>query len=520
MLDTSFVITVGNLGSVVALHGPGEIKQKIFLDSLTEDAKKELLQLFTSHKATPVYILLDTIDQGYRKKTYPFIRKSDVTKLMTRDLSAIVEANSIGNFLILDNKKNKIPASLTDKKKWEALFISAAITKELSVWMEFLLDSVLNRVVGIYMLPAETLSLFRSLKNSIKTSSKIKSQKRHDLCCMLLQNKVSGTRQMVFSEDEIIFTRIINYDFNDPDFLEKYEKDIYSTLEYLKRPFPDLNIKDLDIVNIFPEEILGKISKINNIDFNLINYTPYQAASEAGFGNSIPQNSSYSDLLISKSFSLAKKKVLKFTTPKISTLEKLFWIARSTYFLNLLLMMFITFFCMSTIFIYNKLEDQKLVVKIESEAAKQSLARIKNTVLDGEIFTDSSETIDLDKILDIGKTHEVLDSLGTDIFDIYFKLGFIKQHGVKLKSFNYNLSNFTPKAPAKNAIYRATISGEIANKNGDIENLFTEFDGLTVEMKKTFDKKNIKYTELPRSIDFTKKYYTFPIDFTISNSEQ
>ncbi len=71
MLDTSFVITVGNLGSVVALHGPGEIKQKIFLDSLTEDAKKELLQLFTNHKSTPVYILLDTIDQGYRKKTYP-----------------------------------------------------------------------------------------------------------------------------------------------------------------------------------------------------------------------------------------------------------------------------------------------------------------------------------------------------------------------------------------------------------------------------------------------------------------
>jgi hypothetical protein len=31
MLDTSFVITIGNLGSVVALHGPGEIKNKIFL---------------------------------------------------------------------------------------------------------------------------------------------------------------------------------------------------------------------------------------------------------------------------------------------------------------------------------------------------------------------------------------------------------------------------------------------------------------------------------------------------------
>jgi len=353
MLDTSFVITIGNLGSVVALHGPGEIKNKIFLNSLTEDVKKDLLQIFNTHKSTPIYILLDTIDQGYRKKSYPYIRKSDVLKLINRDLSATTEEGSLSNFIILDSKKNKVQTTLTDKRKWEALFISAAVTQELSRWIEFLLENVYNRLVGIYMLPAETLSLFRSLKHSIKTSKKVHNTKHHDLSCILLQNKVSGTRQMVFSDDELIFTRVINYDFNDPTFIEKYEKDIYSTLEYLKRPFPDLTIKDLDIVNIFPEEIIEKISKISNIDFNLINYTPYMAAYEAGFGTTITQNSNYCDLLISKSFALNKKKILKFSTPKISTLEKLFWLARSTYLFNLVLMIVITSLCMYTIYEYN-----------------------------------------------------------------------------------------------------------------------------------------------------------------------
>ena len=66
--------------------------------------------------------------------------------------------------------------------------------------------------------------------------------------------------------------------------------------------------------------------------------------------------------------------------------------------------------------------------------------------------------------------------------------------------------------------YKIALNGEISNRSGDIEDLFTEFDGLTSQLKKTFDKSKLTYSELPRNIDFTKKYYNFPIDFSITSN--
>ena len=55
--------------------------------------------------------------------------------------------------------------------------------------------------------------------------------------------------------------------YQQKDFLEKYEQDIYSTFEYLKRLFPDLPISGIKIVNIFStggsdygKRLLGKIN--------------------------------------------------------------------------------------------------------------------------------------------------------------------------------------------------------------------------------------------------------------------
>lgn len=512
--DGSFVITIGDKGSVVALHKSGEIRNKIFLEKLTDDIKKELAQLFSKNKSTPIYILLDTIDQSYRKKTYPFIRKYDLVKLINRDLHADGDKSNLKNFLLFDSKKAKQQAAAT--KHWETIFVSASTSPILNEWLELLLEMP-NRLIGIYMLPVESFSLFKLLQPKIRSNSKIKNKKL-DLYLVVMQNKVCGIRQTVFCEEGVVFTRIANYDFDDKNFLERYEQDIVSTFEYLKRPFPDLSLKELDIVNIMPSDIIAKLKNTTNIDLNFINYTPYQVAAEVEYASAITQNSSFCDLLISKAF-VSNKKILKFSMPKIAMLEKLFYIIRSTYYVNLLLLLMIAAFCVTTIYSYNTLEEEKSLAEIDYNEASQIFTRLKNKALDGEVLSESGEVIEIERILDVGKIHEVLGAVGIDYLQTYSKLKFVKDQGLVLNSFTYNLVNFNDKSPSAQTDFKIVLDGNLKNKSGDIENLFTEFDGLTTELKKNFENKKITYVELPHNMDFAKKYYTYPVQFSIQSGK-
>lgn len=513
--EKTFIVTIGNYGSVVVLHNGKKIEQTISLEVLTEENKKDLAQLFTKYKSAPIYFLLDTVDQSYKKKSYPFIKKGDLIHLIKRDIANDADKESLKNYIILGKGKYPKNTPITDKK-WECLFVSSSSSEATNAWLDFSLEMP-NRKLGIYMSPIETFSLFKLLKNNIKSSSKI-INKKNDLYCLLLQNKVSGIRQTVFSDDGIIFTRVVNYNFEGSDFLQKYEQDINSTFEYLKRLFPNLHIKELDIINIFSSEILAKLNTISNIDFQFVNYTPFQVASISGYGNLIAKDSNFCDLLISKIFASNKAKLLKFITPKIATIEKLFLIIRSSYYLNLSLLIIIGVICLFAINDQNTIEESRLIAEIERQNASRSLTKIKNIALDGEVFTESNNTIDIDRILDIGKMNDVIGSIGANIQDIYTELKFIKEYGVKLNNFSYSILNFTYKTPSAGTNYKISLSGEISNRSGDIEDLFTEFDGLTAEFKKTFDKNRISYSELPRNIDFTKKYYDFPINFSITKN--
>ena len=82
MAKNSFVITIGDQGAIIALHKHGNIKNKIFITKLNEEIKKEITEIFVNNKHDPIYILLDTIDQIYKKKTYPFIKKYDLKHMI------------------------------------------------------------------------------------------------------------------------------------------------------------------------------------------------------------------------------------------------------------------------------------------------------------------------------------------------------------------------------------------------------------------------------------------------------
>jgi hypothetical protein len=509
--EKNIIVTIGNYGAVVALHQGNEIKNKIFLDELTETVKADLRDdVFHKNKSAPIYVLLDTIDQSYKKKIYPSVRKSDLTRIIQRDMASDGDKESIKNYILLNPKKNPVNVKQPSSARWECLFISSSNSEVINHWIEFLLDMP-NRLVGIYMLPIETFSLFKLIKENVRIQAKLR-EKKNNICCLVMQNKVSGIRQVAFSEQGIIFTRVVNYNFDKPDFLEKYEQDIYSTFEYLKRLFPDLSIDELDIVNILPAEVIDVIKKISNIELHFVNYTPYQITSLIGQKDLIPSNSNYCDLVISKVFS-KQKKILKFTTPKIKILEKFFMILRSSYYANLILILGICATFLFTIFSENKIGESIDLTETEKLVAIQDFARLKKITLAG---MQGIESIDLEKAIDLGKLQEAFSPIGMNFTEFYIKLKFLKEFDIKLNNFTYSLEGVNGENPTSQNNYRIAFKGDIFNKSGDIEDLFREFDTVVLEVKKNFPQNQIKYSELPRNIDFSQKYYSFPVDFTIT----
>lgn len=521
--EKNFVVTIGNYGAVVALYEKNEIKNKIFLEELTDELKADLKKLFVQNQSAPIYVLLDTIDQSYRKKTYPYLRKHDLHRIIKRDLANDGNKDSIKNYLILNNanKKSGKAAVPVTNRKWDCLFVSSSNSEVINKWMGFLIEMP-NRLVGIYMLPIEALSTFDLLKNSIKKSAKI-PDKKSDLYCIVIQNKVSGIRQIVFSSQGIVFTRVVNYNFQDVDFVEKYTQDIHSTFEYLKRLFPDLTIEELDVVNIFPEEVLATLRKIDSSNLSIINYTPFQAAVEIGYSKLLPENSNYCDLLISKVFSKSNK-ILRFSNQKIDFFEKFFLILKSSYYLNLSLVALIGLLGIFIVFSATRVDLLVSEAEKEKAAALEEMERIKTQALDIDAKESTVSTangeIDIDRVLDLGKINEALGKDEVNLLDLYSNLAFLVDFNAKISSFSYFSMNFDSKNPNSSSKYKINFIGEIVNKSGDIDDLFKEFDSVIAESKKAFGSQYIiKYSELPQNINFTEKYYSFPIEFTITKNQ-
>lgn len=506
-----FVITIGEFGIIFALHKKNKIENKIFFKELNEETSKNLTQILNQNKNLPVYILLDTVDQSYKKKDYPFIKKNDLTHLIKRDFEEDSDKNSLKNHIILNlNEKDKAQKD----KKWHCLFISASISNITQKIIDFINKNE-NRLIGVYLCPLESISLFKTLKESIKSSSKI-GEKKSETYCLVTQSKISKTRQTVFFQDQLIFTRLLDYDCLDANFIEKYEKDLMATLQYLRKIFPEIDVSEIETVNILPNNTLKGIEKIKNIELNFVNYTPYKAALIAFKNFEISENSEVCDLIFSKIFFDNKKKISRFSNKKIDYVEKMFLAMKFSYFFNLFMLVLIGFYCLFSISKINESQENIAYSKALELSALQGLNQATKKILGGEEIIDqnSNEKIDIDKIIDFGKINEQLQNVENIIYEKYSNLRFIKNHPVKFEKVIIEVKGFD-KEKISRLNYTIELKGKIYNKNGDIENLFSEFDGISSEFKKNFSKEKLTLSELPRNIDFAQKYYEFNINFSI-----
>jgi len=510
----TFTVSIGDYGIIVALHHGKNIQNKILVASVNEENKPKLESLFTKHKSVPIYIILDTANQNYKKKFYPPVNSSDFNKVVKRDLNkefSSLEESFHGYY----GAKDKI------QNKWECTFVSAAYSPEITKWVDFLLDMP-NRLAGVYALPVEASIFSKTVFDAIQAEQDIKVNE-NTVISFIVQNKVSGIRQVVFFNQSIVFTRVVNYNFDDPKFSSQFEQDIFRANEYLKMIFPKLKAQDVVIINILSDEILSKIKHSTNRDLSFINYSPYQIAEKLGITNAASKNNgNFSDLLIANCFAGSPKKVIKFTNPKISILEKFDLSAKLIFVSDLIMMIAALVILMKIIFYQNQSSNRLSDAIQKKDQLVKKLYNANKAALAGSNISASDDAADNDsltnEIIDFGKIDETLSVIKTNISYVFNRLSFVKEHGAIISSFDYNLQGFQPKTKVFSPIKsKFNISGIVSDKSGDIEALFKKFDSLKLETKKQFPEYNIVYSEMSKDINFSKKYYSFPFDLNLDN---
>lgn len=529
------VVTIGYSGTVIAFHNNGAITNKFFFEKHDDEALNNIIGFFKAKKRHKIHILLDTIDQTYKKKYYPSVRRMDLKNLTRRDLGGVSNKDNIRDFVVQDLVKEKKRDGKIIKK-WDVLLVTASINEEITKWLDFL-TNLPNQIEGIYTIPVETFSIAKKLSKRdrilkeqeklAKKASKDKKNKkkiknkiippRHNIYCLIIYTKANGFRQIIFSEKGTVFTRIINYDTQNSDFVKNYEHDIYSTYEYLKRTFLDIKMSDIEVINILPKNLLDKVKDVSNHnhELNFVNYTPCDAALSLNLKPGIiTKNTEFGDLLISRCFYKFKKS-LRFRTPKISTSNKMYGAMKGSYYFNLFLSIFFFVELLSNVHI--RVDHEKEITKAEVKKFKatEELHKIQNKVLN--ITNESGKTVNIEKAVEIGKISEVLGTKSDFIFNKYNELGYLSKYNVVLSRITFSASNFDHVNPNKNSKYSGNFSGIIYNKTGNIDDLFSEFDNLSNDGAKSVKDVQMRFSKLPRDIDFNKKYFDFPISFTITS---
>ena len=520
--ENGIVIIIGNNGASFFVKNSRENKSG-FIEFLNDESKQKLTTIFQENSNLYIYLILDTLEQSYKKKTYPAMKMPDFQRVAKRDLASEGEKDSIKNFMIYksDPSKSKVPKKTNVAKKIECMFISCSNSTLINNWLEFI-NSLNNRLYGIYALPIETSSLQKILngfiKSSFKDSEKSDDEKKDvNLKCLISHTLCGGIRQMVFSDSGLIFTRAVNYNFSDKSFSEKYNQDLNSTFEYLKRLYVELSIDDFKVINILPEKAHAIISENKTINANYINVLPAEIAKNIGIKDSNPDFSDYLDLITASVF-LGSKKILKFSNLKIKVFDGFYKILLLAKISLVFLVAISIIFFVSIFILENFSEDILKEIERENIELKKQLEEENSSLSSYKLKTADGKEIEIKEIIEIGQANELMAKYATRPWEDYEKFAQLTKSGLLIKAVSHNVDTSLKSNQDK----KVQITGSLVNESGDIDSLFKKYDELNAAANKIWgEDKSIKHnlSQLPKNIDFEKKYYDFPIEITLETKK-
>ena len=317
----SFALLIGDEGGILVFMDGSKVVRRLFAPSPKPDSTQAMLQLMRDNPTAPLTLLVDTMDQQFIRQGFPPVSSLSVNGLVKRRLSRDFQPEDLKGALPLGREK-------IGRKEWLYLLIALAKTTLLTEWID-LVSELPNEFTGIYSVPVET-SVYIDTINSVVSPGTAKPWQ-----LFVTHNKVSGFRQVVTNEGNLIFTRVTQaLDDAVPAVIAgNIEQEISNTIEYLRR----LDFKDndgLDMIVVASQDVNNALDLKR---FNLGNthaLSPLDIADKLGLEQAALSADRFGDVVMAAVFIRNKKRILKFSTAYAEKLAKLYtakrWIKNAT----------------------------------------------------------------------------------------------------------------------------------------------------------------------------------------------
>ncbi len=308
---SAYVLTIGDEGAVLAYFKKGVTERRLFAAKPDAASIATMTELLALAPSTPIYLLLDVMDQHYMRQTFPPVSAMSLKKIVQRRLDRELPPDDIKDAFLLGR-------DMAARKEWLYLLLAITPSAELQSWLEWVLEQN-NSFKGLFLVPLESSRFMARLSREFSLAADVSWH------ILLMHTKVGGLRQVVIHEGKIIFTRITQVtDENNHAYLAgSVEQEIQNTLDYLRRfDFENNQIAKLSVI------VGGEIkSQLDVTRFRFAGaqvFTPHEAAEALGLEQAALYEDQYSDIVFAHAFLSDKplKSIMPTSALKVQGLER------------------------------------------------------------------------------------------------------------------------------------------------------------------------------------------------------
>lgn len=282
----SFVLIVGDDGAMLATHGVRGAAG-LFTPKFDDPATQKIIEVLKRNARAKVALLLDVLEQNYRRESVPKVNYFDRAKVLRRRLELAFPISPLRGTAPL-------PADKENPRLQNFMFVGAADSEEINKWIA-LLGQLSNPIGGIAPLPLESAEL-----PTLLAPGRPQDDKQHaPFITLVTWHRTGGFRQIVVRGGELVFTRMtpsLDPQADGPDLALNLEREFRATLGYLGRlGFGEGHV--LQVVTVFPERAREAVGRMKIAGYAPHFLTPAEAARKLGIPGAVANDEQYGDLL-------------------------------------------------------------------------------------------------------------------------------------------------------------------------------------------------------------------------------
>ena len=289
MFTTSrrFIMIIGNGGAELSYIADNKIEQTWFISDFDEMSLDVFASALNAHRRVPLTILIDMLEQSYRRESIPPVNMLDRPKVLNRRLGIAFPSYDIKAALSLDEVVGQ-------RGDLAYLFVALPTSPEIETWIGFI-HGIDNPVSSLGLLPLESSSLATALGQAQAD----KKNPPADWTLLISRERTGGIRQIVVRRGKLAITRLTPPppgDVSPADLAKAISQEMTSTLTYLTRLGYSAGDR-LDMIVVGSEEMREAIESQQTPGRKTSLFTPSEAARKLNIAEIDASGDAYGDSL-------------------------------------------------------------------------------------------------------------------------------------------------------------------------------------------------------------------------------